>query len=166
MGLDNIFLSKQMTCSLYKSVLVDAKRISDSAASSHYKFLGGNQKRITFIVRSPQAVFVAEKHLSFIIKMLEACKMNIGDIALLNQFSEAVNIQALKQQLQPRMLILFGVESADIQLPFNFPQFKLQVFDGCTYLCVPSLNEFDSELPESKLLKSKLWVCLQKLFDM
>jgi hypothetical protein len=163
MSLDNIHLSKKITSALYKDFLVDAKK--NENVLPRYKFLGNNQKQITFVVQSHDEVFVEEKHLSFITKMLEACKMNIGDIALVNHTTTPIIIQQLKQQLRPQMLILFGTESVDIKLPFSFPQFKTQAYDGCTYLCVPSLNELDSEVPESKLLKSKLWVCLRKLFE-
>ncbi|HSZ84964.1 MAG TPA: hypothetical protein VK787_02980 [Puia sp.] len=163
MSLDNIHLSEKITSTLYKDVLVDAKK--NENVFPRYKFLGNNQKQITIVVQSHNAVFIEEKHLSFITKMLEACKMNIGDIALVSHTNTPVIIQQLKQQLQPQTLILFGIESVDIKLPFNFPQFKTQDYDGCTYLCVPSLNELDSDVPESKLLKSKLWVCLRKLFE-
>jgi hypothetical protein len=162
MSLDHINLSDKITSALYKDFLVDAKKNENIF---RYKFLGNNQKQITIVVQSHDAFFVEEKHLSFITKMLEACKMNIGDIALVNHANTPIIIQQLKKQLHPQMLILFGIESADIKLPFSFPQFKTQAYDGCTYLCVPSLNELDSEVPESKLLKSKLWVCLRKLFE-
>jgi len=164
MSLDKIRLSETVTSALYKDVLVNAKTIPNNV-SYHYKFLGNNQKKIIFVVQSRDAVFIPDKHLSFITKMLEACKMNIGDIAIVNHASGAVIIQQLKQELQPRILVLFGLESIDIKLPFNFPQFKTQAYDGCTYLCVPSLNELDTETNESKVLKSKLWVCLRQIFE-
>ncbi len=164
MSLDKIRLSETITTALYKDVLVDAKTITNNI-STHYKFLGNNQKRIIFVVHSRDAVFVPDRHLSFITKMLEACKMNIGDIAIVNHAVSPVIIQQLKQQLQPQILVLFGLESVDIKLPFNFPQFKTQAYDGCTYLCVPSLNELDTETNESKILKSKLWVCLRQIFE-
>jgi hypothetical protein len=164
MSLDNIQLSQKITNSLYKNLLVDVEKGGTTNTSEHYKFLGNNQKKIIFAVESPHAAFVEEKHLRFISKMLEACKMNIGDIAIVNHSATPIIIQDLKSQLKPQIMILFGIESTGIKLPFSFPQFKSQAYDGCTYVCVPSLNELDSETPDSKLLKSKLWVCLRTLF--
>jgi len=163
MSLDNIHLSGKITAALYRDVLVDAKK--NENIFPRYRFLGNNQKQITFVVKSHSEVFVEERHLPFITKMLEACKMNVGDIALVNHAATPVIIQQLKKQLEPTKLILFGIQSVEIKLPFSFPPFKTQVYDGCTYLCVPSLQELDAEVPESKLLKSKLWVCLRKLFE-
>jgi hypothetical protein len=165
MGLDNVLLSGNTIAALYKNVLVDAKKESGISISSTYKFLGNNQRMITFVVESREAVFIADKHLLFISKLLEACKMNIGDVAIVNHASVPVIIQQIKEELHPQVLILFGVEPTAIRLPFSFPKFKTQAYDGCTYLSVPSLNELDAETTESKLLKSKLWVCLRQLFE-
>jgi hypothetical protein len=56
------------------------------------------------------------------------------------------------------------MEPVDIRLPMNFPAFKIQDYDGCTYLCSSSLEELVRPGDESKLLKSKLWVCLKTIF--
>jgi hypothetical protein len=71
----------------------------------------------------------------------------------------------LKQQLQPKIILLFGVEPSAIRLPINFPAFRPQDFDGCTYLSTPGLDQLVPNTDESKLLKSKLWVCLKTIFD-
>ena len=165
MSLDNILLSASTTATLYSNVLVDVKNEPAKANPQRFKFLGNNQKLITFVVDNRDAVFVADRHLLFITKMLEACKMNIGDVSIVNQATTPVFIQEIKEVLHPQVLILFGVEATRIRLPFSFPKFKTQAYDGCTYLSVPSLNELDADSMESKLLKSKLWVCLRQLFE-
>jgi len=47
----------------------------------------------------------------------------------------------------------------------EFPVFKIQAYDQCTYLTAPSLEELVRPGDEGKLLKSKLWVCLKTLFE-
>ena len=91
--------------------------------------------------------------------------MNIGDVAIVNHAAAAVNITALRDQLQPSVVILFGLEPTTIRLPINFPVFKVQPYDQCTYLSAPPLEQLVQNSDESKLLKSKLWVCLKTLFD-
>lgn len=130
-----------------------------------YKFLGNNRRRITVLVQSPGVAFLPDDQLSFLTRMLEACKMNVGDVAIINQANASVTVTALKEQLQPAVILLFGMEPVDIRLPMNFPPFKLQAYDACTYLCAPSLEELVKPGDESKLLKSKLWVCLKNLFE-
>lgn len=97
--------------------------------------------------------------------MLEACKMNMGDVAIVNHATHPVQIAALKQQLQPSFLLLFGLGPVDIRLPMNFPVFTIHNYDQCTYLGSPSLGELLQPGDEGKLLKSKLWVSLKTLFE-
>ena len=128
------------------------------------KFLGNNQKQIAIIVKEPAEVFLPEKHLDFLSKILAACKLNIGDVAIVNQEYRSLDIQLIKQHLRPNQIILFGVNPTELRLPMEFPHFKLQNYDGCTYLAVPELNQLNSETEEGKLLKTKLWICLKSMF--
>ncbi|HTI09516.1 MAG TPA: hypothetical protein VL832_13195 [Puia sp.] len=130
-----------------------------------YKVLGNNRRKITILVHAPGVAFLPDDQLNFLTRMLEACKMNVGDVAIVNQANHPVNSTALKQQLQPAVILLFGMEPTDIRLPMNFPPFKIQAYDACTYLCAPSLEELVKPGDESKLLKSKLWMCLKTLFE-
>lgn len=89
----------------------------------------------------------------------------MGDVAIVNHASAPVNITALRAQLQPSVILLFGLEPTTIRLPINFPVFKLQPYDQCTYLSAPALDLLVQTSEESKLLKSKLWLCLKSLFE-
>lgn len=91
--------------------------------------------------------------------------MNMGDVAIVNHAAAAVNITSLRAQLQPATIILFGIDPTAIKLPINFPVFRLQPYDQCTYLLAPPLDQLVQNSEESKLLKSKLWVSLKALFN-
>ncbi|MES1221482.1 MAG: hypothetical protein ABUT20_38640, partial [Bacteroidota bacterium] len=117
------------------------------------------------IVQEEHVAYITETHLNFISKILSACKMNIADVAIVNHFAKPVVIGELKKQLEPAVVLLFGPEPVQIKLPISFPQFKSQAYDGSTYLYSPSLNELAQDSEEGKLLKSKLWVCLRKIFE-
>ncbi len=130
-----------------------------------YKFLGNNRRNITILVQSPGSAFLPDDQLAFLTKMLEACRMNMGDVAIVNLATAPVNIALLKQQLRPAILLLFGMEPVAIKLPMNFPVFKIQAYDACTYLSAPSLEDLVRPGDENKLLKSKLWMCLKTIFE-
>jgi hypothetical protein len=134
-------------------------------ASPAYRFLGNNGRKITLVVESPGIAYLPDDQLAFLSKMLEACKMNMGDVALVNHAASPVVIATLKSQLQPSVIVLFGVGPVDIRLPINFPLFKIQPYDQCSYLYTPSLEELVQPTEEGKLLKSKLWICLKTLFN-
>jgi len=96
--------------------------------------------------------------------MLDACKLNMADVAIVNHATAAVHIDRLKIQLQPKFLLLFGVEPDIIHLPINFPSFKEQPYAGTTYLFTPALSELNGETDQAKGLKRKLWDCLKRMF--
>ena len=91
--------------------------------------------------------------------------MNIGDVAIVNHSRTPVVISTLRQQLQPSVILLFGIDPVAIKLPIQFPVFKIQSYDDCTYLCTPALEELVANTHEGRLQKSKLWICLQTLFN-
>jgi len=130
-----------------------------------YKFLGKNGKKITILVQSPGIPFLPDNALTFLTKILEACRLTLGDVAIVNAATAPVNITALRRQLQPSAILLFGLEPTAIRLPINFPEFKIQPYDNCSYLSAPPLTHLVAQTEESKLLKSKLWVCLKTLFS-
>lgn len=135
-----------------------------SPTPSGYKTLGNNLRNITIVVHSPGIAFLPDDQLNVLTRMLEACRMNIGDVAIVNHAASPVVIGPLKQQLKPSFVLLFGPTPQTIGLPMDFPVFKIQAYDQCTYLTAPSLEELVRPGDESKLLKSKLWVCLKTLF--
>jgi hypothetical protein len=135
------------------------------STSAPLKFLGGNRRNITLLVNSTGTPFLPDNHLAFLTKILAACHLTIADVAIVNHAAAAVTITALRQQLQPKTVLLFGLEPTTIRLPINFPVFKLQSYDDCTYLSAPALDQLVPDTDESKLEKSKLWVCLKALFN-
>ena len=175
MSLQNLQLSGLIMSELYKSTLVSddavgnipAKQGNPENVSIHheYKFLGGNQKKIVIVVRYPDETFISEDHLQFLTKILGACRLNLGDVAILNDSMEKIDIVRVKQQLEPSRVLLFGIEPAEIMLPISFPDFKQQAYAGSSYLYVPAIHLINQESEESKLLKRKLWDCLKKMFE-
>jgi hypothetical protein len=177
--LDHIQLSPLIVGEWYKDALLlspdgpppaqhpaPPERVPEPAPQPpQYKILGKNNRKITILVQSPDIPFLPDNQLTFLTKILEACRMNIGDVAIVNTATAPVNIATLKQQLQPTAILLFGLEPTAIKLPINFPEFKIQPYDNCSYLSAPPLTRLVEPSEESKLLKSKLWVCLKTLFN-
>lgn len=169
MSLNEIQLPAIVASGLYKNSLVtmnEGNETKEAAIEHAYKFLGRNKKNIVLVAHSSDAVFVTEAHLTLLIRLLDACKINLEDVAILNNATEQIIITELKKQLSPKTLILFGVEPPAIKLPIHFPMFKLQEYGGCVYIYAPPLEELNQDTNDGKVLKSKLWVCLKKLFGL
>jgi hypothetical protein len=164
-GLDNIQLPASLIADLFKSSLVVETEKKPVDTKDDYKFLGGNLKKIIVLVNSPESFYLPDQDLLFITKMLEACKLTIGDVAIVNHTNSAVHIARLVKQFHPKIILLFGLEPTAIQVPFAIPAFKPQEYNNCIYLYAPAPDKLNQDTEEGKLLKSKLWVCLRKLFE-
>jgi hypothetical protein len=143
-----------------------------SSAPSPLKYLGNNHRHITILVHAPGSPFLPDNQLTFLTKILEACRLTLADVAIVNNAAAAnaiaavpITIADIRRQLAPKTILLFGPEPSTLRLPINFPPFKPLDYDGCTYLSAPGLDHLVTNTEESKLLKSKLWVCLQSIFD-
>lgn len=146
-----------------------AKTPAESApqipAEGGIRYLGNNRRHFTLVVHAPGSSFLPDAQLSFVAKILEACHMTLADVAIVNQAATEVNIGMIKDQLHPKTVLLFGTDPTAIRLPLHFPVFKPIDYDSCKFLSAPGLEQLVTNTEESKLLKSKLWVCLKTIFD-
>jgi hypothetical protein len=180
LSFQNLILPSASLPALYGSVLVQTGDVSgepaikvekpfvepvEAAKPGIYGFAGKNRKNITLVVHAPGKGNINEKQLTFLTRILQACKLGIDDVAIVNHALLPVENAALKQQLAPKNMVLFGVSPIDIGLPLTFPLFKLHLYDTVTYLHVPAIDELNKDTEDGKLLKTKLWVCLRQMFQ-
>jgi len=175
MSLEKLNLPGAVLAGLYKDKLVvpgedvllktETETRSETKKNSGYRSLGENGKRILILVNYPNIGFLPENHLEFLTKMLAACKLNLGDVAIVNHSDQPLSFEKIKKQFNPHVAIAFGLEPEMIGLPLNFPPFQSQVYDSCTHLYIPALDEVTVETEKGKLNKSKLWISLRNLFN-
>jgi hypothetical protein len=181
MSFQNIQLPGIVVSELYKDLLVATQGPSAGSKSvappAHidipqkeddqpdtYKFLGKNQRQVVIIVNYPNEVFIQEEDLQVLTKILGACKLNLGDVAIVNAAGLQPEIGRLKDQFKPEKMLLFGIGPAEIGLPISFPEFKQQSYAGTTFICAPAVSKMNGETEENRLLKRKLWDSLKPLF--
>jgi len=174
MNPDNIQLPDFLIADLYRHsiVIVDEGPAAEETTPKAGKpiterqwYLGSNLQKITLMVNEKQAVYLQDDSLQFLSAILAACKLNLGDVAIVNYHNDPVNYNFLKENLSPRFLWLFGVTAQQIQLPFTVPHYQVQQHDNCNFLLAPSLATMLGSTQEAKLEKSKLWLCLKKMFS-
>jgi hypothetical protein len=125
-----------------------------------------NKKNITLLYTAQSRKSSGKAQLDFIQKILQACKLTLEDVALLPVPDEGITIEQLKASYQPAILVMFGLDPTSIGLPIRFPEFKLQSYDGTTYLAAPEIALLMEDTENGKLLKSRLWACLRSLFNL
>jgi len=181
MDLNHIELPASVIVDLYHSSLVDnnstpAKKqaiataiveknlpVSSTDSGSTWKSLGSNQKNILIIINNKEAVHLPDNELAFLTGILGACKLSLADVAIVNCYNHPeVSYKELTSSFKSKIVLLFDMEPASFGLPMSFPHYQIQAFAGSSFLYSPSLKELEND----KLEKSKLWVCLKRLFNL
>ena len=178
MGLNDLHLSPAVLFRLYPASLVNTEKtvvqpdaLSEDVTKTKietekqtvpaWKFLGSNQQKILIVVDYNDAVHLPDEELSFLTSMLAACKLSLGDVAIINRKNyEGIFYKEILTHFQSKIVFLFGVEPAEFGLPVSFPYFQVQSVAKCTFLYTPALEERHTDT----LLKSKLWVSLRSIF--
>lgn len=128
-----------------------------------WRSLGNNKKNILLVVNNPGIVYLPDNELTFLTGILGACKLTLADVAIVNQHNHpAMAYKELTTHFKSRVVLLFDVEPDAFGLPMSFPHYQIQAFAGSSFLFSPSLKELENDRVE----KSKLWVCLKRLFNL
>ena len=181
MNPENSLLPPFVIASLYKDelVLIDDQKSSNAdnpkkgeavvtapqEIQKPISYLGDNQKKITILLQDTTAVHLADESLQFLTAILAACKLNMGDVAIVNTVHQHVQYTQIKTELKPSTIILFDISAASIALPFEVPQYQVQQYDNCTLLFAAPLQAMLLKNDAAKLEKGKLWNALKKTFN-
>lgn len=128
-------------------------------------FLGGNAKGVLVIVNDADNVYLADDSLQLLTGILNACKLNMADIAVVNYARYPYPFSKLQQLITINNCILFDVSLQTVQLPFTIPYHQVQQFNNCVFTYVPALQTMLGTSEDAKLQKSKLWLSLKKMFN-
>lgn len=148
-NVNEIRLSNEMISALYGRSLVmpeEAKKGKEKV-----KFLGNNARNVLVLVNNAEHSFLPENELVFLTKMLAACQLNIGDVAIVNVQNVAVTDAVA--ELLPEKIIDFGTS----------PETSFE--SGSTVSSVP-LKQMLGESQEARQLKGKLWTGLKQMFGL
>ena len=161
MSIDNIRLPGFLCGEMYSKVLFDLNLSAIDSSKIKFASLGGNEKQILFLINNANNKFLADDEMKLLSDLLTACRISLADIALTNyHLNPAMTYMDLLNEFRFKKVLLFGVTTEQLQLPFAIPLFQIQQYQEQSYLLCPSLSEFVN----NKKLKQQLWGCLQKIF--
>ena len=165
MTIDNIHLSDYLCTNLFKNNLIgrdEVEKTSGKTEKTKIQHLGLNQKRILFLVNNTENKYLEDDEMEMLTNLLTACKLSVADIALVNYAHCApVTYDELVAEFKSEKLLIFGISTSDLKLPFNVPDFQIQKFQQQTYLFNPSMSAILNDVD----LKKNLWNSLKKLFS-
>jgi hypothetical protein len=129
-------------------------------------FLGQNGKKILVLVHEKGFAHTADQHLDFLVSVLQACRLGLADIALVNVAEKNLNWTQLLEQFQPTVTLAFQVDTQALGLPFVVPHYKVYAHGPLRFLPLPPLADYlvpDAE--KAKAEKKLLWAALKTLFN-
>lgn len=172
MGLNDINLPAALIAGFYKNHLIESNlpaapiKIAAGTASTKktIQYLGKNQKGVCLLVDYANDVYLPDNELSFLSAILQACKLNLGDVAIINFHQHKISFKELREQISCKYLLVFGIDAVNIGLA-EIPLFTAGTTQDCNIVYSVAAEQLNNKHPESKLLKSKLWICLKQLFN-
>ena len=172
MGLNELTLPPSLMADFYKyhlmepvAAVAESKILpADTGSIKGIHYLGKNQKNICLLVNYPNDVYLPDDQLNFLTNILKACRLKMGDVAIVNHHKAPISFEALQQELSCSYLLVFGVAPAAIGLKEN-PLFSKHIVNSCYIVLSPAAEQLNNNNPESKLLKSQLWISLKQLFN-
>lgn len=172
MSLSNLTLPDMVLGSLYGRQLVvvnDSSMVIPASSpvsekQAPLKFLGKNGRKVVVLVNNPGATFLPDEELNLLTQILNACELTLADVAIVNISRSSVTITQLQEMLTPKQLIMLGTESQDIDLPMNFPEYRIQEHGATAYLKAPALTMMLGKGPEARNIKMNLWQSLKTMF--
>lgn len=169
MSLNNLILPGSVIAGLYGRQLVVLKDVPPAIAGEKevvnpLKFLGNNARRVILLVSNPSDTFLPDDELNLLTQILNACELTLADVAIINLARSKTTISVVQEQLNPRHLIMLGTESGEIDLPMEFPDYRILEHGQTVYLKSPSLKTMLGKGPEARNIKMNLWQSLKTMF--
>lgn len=164
MSLVNFQLPPIVLQDMFSNSLVDLNNIQEQStipSDNQISCLGNNEKGVLIIVNSKDSLYLPDPLLEFLQGILKACKLKLGDVALLNiDTTGPISYKELGRHLRMEKIILFGIDLDAIELPLKFPDYQVQKYNDMFFLSVPTLETVLNNKEE----KTLLWDCLKKMF--
>jgi hypothetical protein len=118
------------------------------------------RKKVLILLR--EHVLPGDPLYVFLQGILGACRLQMNDVNMVVSFRQDNDHLQLAEMYGASLVIMFGVEAADIRLPVFFPHYQVQGHDGVNYMSSPDLAFIENNKPE----KQKLWQSLKKAFSL
>ncbi|MFM7671208.1 MAG: hypothetical protein ACKO6Q_01280 [Bacteroidota bacterium] len=149
MSLNTISLSTEQVGEWYGQHLIASPR--EAKEPCNWPLLGDYKKRVLILIDEPEQAFLKDEDLSFLTGILSACKLNMGDVGIINLSGDSNTSSAdLKKALHPSSWWLFGLDRSRIGLKESDQSAPEPVF------IAPPLKELSQNPQDKKLLWNQL----------
>jgi hypothetical protein len=128
------------------------------------KHLGDHHKKVLIIVNDPNSVYLNEADFILLTSILNACKLTIADIALVNIGNQETSVHQFLETLPSSTIMCFDVASADLKIKLPNTLYKVNELGESNLFFSKALSTMQGTGAEAKQEKGTLWVLLKKIF--
>lgn len=154
------------TSSVEPVVEVEKQAIKQENWEGPIKSLGEHHKKITVVVNDPNSVHLNESDFILLTSILNACRLTIADIALINLGKQPVGLHQILQEFPSTLLISFAVDATQLKVKLPNNLYKVTQLGDTHILFSNALSTMQGTGAEAKQEKAKLWTVLKKIFEL
>lgn len=159
MSLKEVSLDPFLMAGIYRQPLIKAEPVSaeiSPVAGRPVPSLGNNRQRWLLVIHNPEEAYLNEEIFNMLLKLLNACKLTLDDIALINTAHlPETGFPIFRRQFSPRKIILFGQALAE--MTDDHPKNKAWEENGIHLLRTDSLKD----MYRDQSLKMPFWNALK-----
>lgn len=163
MSLEQLQLDPYLLAQMYDQPIIPEQRQAVPAAAKalpKLKYLGENQKNILLLIENESEAYLNEELFNLLTNILNACKLGMQDVALLNIAAyPGLTLQDYHQATGFRQCILFAIPHARLGLAEMAP-YLAETHFGASVVFSDHLQQIATD----KALKGRLWMALKQLF--
>jgi hypothetical protein len=128
------------------------------------KYLGDHHKKILVIVNDPNSVYLNEADFILLTSILNACKLTIADIALVNIGNQETSLHQILETVPSQIIMCFDIAPVELKIKLPTTLYKLNELGESVLFFSKPLSSMQGTGSEAKLEKGILWNLLKKIF--
>jgi len=130
------------------------------------KFLGEHQKKVLVLVQDLDAVHLNERAFDLLTSILNACKLTIADIALINLANKNFSLHQILTQVPSDFVLIFDINPAQLKIKLPTKLYIPILLGNTQLLFSNNLSTMQGLDQDSKIEKTKLWTALKIIFKL
>ena len=139
---------------------------TDTTPIAPIKFLGEHQKKILVLVQDSNAVHLNEKDFDLLTSILNACKLTIADIALINLANKNYSLHQILVQIPSDIVLIFDINPTKLKIKLPTKIYSPILLGETQLLFSNNLSNMQGIDQASKIEKTKLWTSLKLIFNL
>ena len=165
LGTKMVNVDKKVPPTIQASTEIDS--ISEEATPiGPVKFLGEHQKKILVLVQDMDAVHLNERAFDLLTSILNACKLTIADIALINLANKNFSLHQILTQVPSELVMVFDINPTQLKIKLPTKLYTPISLGETQLLFSNNLAQMQGIDHASKIEKTKLWSALKIIFKL